>query len=84
MALTQQGDIPETGRHQLDLYAGHYGGNSKSLVRISPVNASVNGYQIILKKHINVGIAVSLDDGNLIVPVVRDADKLNLNAWLSP
>lgn len=52
---------------------------AKSLSEFPQVNASVNGYQIILKKHINVGIAVSLDDGNLIVPVVRDADKLNLN-----
>ena len=33
----------------------------------------------LFKKHINVGIAVSLNDGNLIVPVVRDADRLNLN-----
>ena len=52
---------------------------AKALSEFPQVNASVNGYQIILKKHINVGIAVSLDDGNLIVPVVRDADKLNLN-----
>lgn len=52
---------------------------AKALAEFPQVNASVNGYQIILKKHINVGIAVSLDDGNLIVPVVRDADKLNLN-----
>lgn len=52
---------------------------AKALSEFPQINASVNGYQIILKKHINVGIAVSLDDGNLIVPVVRDADKLNLN-----
>lgn len=52
---------------------------AKALSEFPQVNASVNGYQIILKKHINVGIAVSLDDGNLIVPVVRDTDKLNLN-----
>ena len=52
---------------------------AKALSEFPQVNASVNGYQIILKKHINVGIAVSLNDGNLIVPVVRDADKLNLN-----
>lgn len=42
------------------------------------VNSSVEGYTIIEKKQINVGIAVSLDDGNLIVPVVKNADKLNL------
>ena len=43
------------------------------------VNVSVDGYNILFKKHINVGIAVSLNDGNLIVPVVHDADHLNLN-----
>ncbi len=43
------------------------------------VNSSVDGYNIIQKKRINVGIAVSLDDGNLIVPVVKNADKLNIS-----
>ena len=52
---------------------------AKALVDFPQVNASVEGYQMILKKHINVGIAVSLNGGNLIVPVVHDADKLNLN-----
>ncbi len=52
---------------------------AKALTDFPQVNASVEGYQMILKKHINVGIAVSLNDGNLIVPVVHDADKLNLN-----
>lgn len=52
---------------------------AKALADFPQVNASVEGYQMILKKHINVGIAVSLNDGNLIVPVVHDADKLNLN-----
>lgn len=52
---------------------------AKALADFPQVNASIEGYQMILKKHINVGIAVSLNDGNLIVPVVHDADKLNLN-----
>lgn len=52
---------------------------AKALADFPQVNASVEGYQMILKKHINVGIAVSLNDGNLIVPVIHDADKLNLN-----
>lgn len=52
---------------------------AKALADFPQVNASVEGYQMILKKHINVGIAVSLHDGNLIVPVVHNADKLNLN-----
>lgn len=52
---------------------------AKALADFPQVNASVEGYQMILKKHINVGIAVSLNDGNLIVPVIHDTDKLNLN-----
>lgn len=52
---------------------------AKALADYPVVNSSVEGYNIILRKHINVGIAVSLNDGNLIVPVVKDADKLNIN-----
>ena len=52
---------------------------AKALAEFPHVNASVDGYKVILKKHINLGIAVSLPDGNLIVPVIHDADKLNLN-----
>jgi 2-oxoglutarate dehydrogenase E2 component (dihydrolipoamide succinyltransferase) len=42
------------------------------------VNASVDGDKIILRKDINVGIAVSLPSGNLIVPVIRNADQKSL------
>ena len=42
------------------------------------VNSSVNGDKIILKKDINVGIAVAKPDGNLIVPVIRNAEQRNL------
>lgn len=52
---------------------------AKALVEFPRINASVDGYKIILKKNINVGIAVSLSDGNLIVPVIHHADQLNLN-----
>ena len=52
---------------------------AKALAAYPQVNVSVDGYNILFKKHINVGIAVSLNDGNLIVPVVYDADHLNLN-----
>ena len=52
---------------------------AKALAAYPQVNVSVEGYNILFKKHINVGIAVSLNDGNLIVPVVRDAVRLNLN-----
>lgn len=52
---------------------------AQALAAYPQVNVSVDGYNILYKKHINVGIAVSQDDGNLIVPVVHDADRLNLN-----
>ena len=53
---------------------------AKALAAYPQVNVSVDGYNILFKKHINVGIAVSLNDGNLIVPVVHDADRLNLKS----
>lgn len=42
------------------------------------VNVSVDGDKIVVKKDINVGIAVALPDDNLIVPVIRNADRMNL------
>ena len=42
------------------------------------MNISVKSDQIIIKKNINLGMATSLSDGNLIVPVIKNADRLNL------
>ena len=42
------------------------------------MNVSVRNDTIILKKNINIGMATSLSDGNLIVPVIKNADRLNL------
>lgn len=42
------------------------------------LNSSLNGDQIIQKKQINIGMATALGDGNLIVPVIKNADHLNL------
>jgi 2-oxoglutarate dehydrogenase E2 component (dihydrolipoamide succinyltransferase) len=42
------------------------------------VNASVDGDKIIVKKYINIGMAAALPSGNLIVPVIKNADYLNL------
>ncbi len=42
------------------------------------VNASVDGYTVILKKNINIGMAAALPSGNLIVPVIKNADQKNL------
>jgi 2-oxoglutarate dehydrogenase E2 component (dihydrolipoamide succinyltransferase) len=51
---------------------------AKALKEFPKVNASVVGNQFVLKKNINLGIAVSLDDGNLVVPVIHHADKQNI------
>ncbi|MBF0576984.1 dihydrolipoamide acetyltransferase family protein [Dysgonomonas sp. GY617] len=51
---------------------------AKALIDFPRINSSLDGYNIIEKKRINIGIAVSLPDGNLIVPVIKDADKMNL------
>lgn len=51
---------------------------AKALRDFPMVNISVDGYKIILRKNINIGIAVSLPDGNLIVPVVKNADQKSL------
>ncbi|GMN07226.1 dihydrolipoamide acetyltransferase family protein [Croceitalea sp. MTPC5] len=42
------------------------------------VNISLDGDQVIKKKNINIGMAAALPDGNLIVPVIKNADQLNL------
>lgn len=42
------------------------------------INVSVNGTQIIVKKDINIGLATALPSGNLIVPVIKKADQMNL------
>ncbi len=42
------------------------------------LNISVDGEKIIVKKDINIGMATALSDGNLIVPVIKKADQLNL------
>jgi len=50
----------------------------KALKDFPLVNSSVDGDNIIIRKSINIGIATALPNGNLIVPVVKDADLLNL------
>lgn len=50
----------------------------KCIKKFPLVNASVEGDKIIIKKDINIGMATALPSGNLIVPVIKDADFLNL------
>jgi 2-oxoglutarate dehydrogenase E2 component (dihydrolipoamide succinyltransferase) len=42
------------------------------------INVQVDGYNIIKKRDINIGMAAALPSGNLIVPVIKNADQLNL------
>ncbi|MEQ9582254.1 MAG: dihydrolipoamide acetyltransferase family protein, partial [Arenibacter sp.] len=49
-----------------------------ALKKYPMVNISLDGDTIIKKKNINIGMAAALADGNLIVPVIKNADQLNL------
>lgn len=49
-----------------------------ALKKFPMVNISLDGDRVIKKKNINLGMAAALPDGNLIVPVIRNADQLNL------
>ena len=51
---------------------------AKALREFAGVNASVDGYKIIIRKNVNIAIAVALPSGNLIVPVIKNADQKNL------
>jgi 2-oxoglutarate dehydrogenase E2 component (dihydrolipoamide succinyltransferase) len=42
------------------------------------INSSVEGERIIIKKDINIGMATAMPNGNLIVPIIKNADQLNL------
>jgi 2-oxoglutarate dehydrogenase E2 component (dihydrolipoamide succinyltransferase) len=51
---------------------------AKAIKDFPMINVSVNGTQIIKKKDINIGMAAALPSGNLIVPVIKNADQFNL------
>jgi 2-oxoglutarate dehydrogenase E2 component (dihydrolipoamide succinyltransferase) len=51
---------------------------AKALSEFPMINVSVDGDKIIVKKKINVGIAVATNSGNLMVPVIREANTKNL------
>ncbi len=50
----------------------------KCIKKYPLINASVDGDKILVKKDINIGMATALPSGNLIVPVIKNADQLNL------
>lgn len=51
---------------------------AKALKKFPLINISLEGDTVIKKKNINIGMAAALPDGNLIVPVIKNADQLNL------
>lgn len=51
---------------------------TKAIKDFPMINVSVNGTQIIKKRDINIGMAAALPSGNLIVPVIKNADQFNL------
>ncbi len=50
----------------------------KCIKKFPLINSSLDGDKIIVKKDINIGMATALQSGNLIVPVIKNADQLNL------
>lgn len=50
----------------------------KSIKKYPWLSSSIDGDKIIIKKDLNIGMATALPNGNLIVPVIKNADQLNL------
>jgi 2-oxoglutarate dehydrogenase E2 component (dihydrolipoamide succinyltransferase) len=50
----------------------------KAIKDFPMINVSVDGTKIIVRKNINIGMATALPSGNLIVPVIKNADRMNL------
>jgi 2-oxoglutarate dehydrogenase E2 component (dihydrolipoamide succinyltransferase) len=51
---------------------------TRALKEYPQINASVNGYNIVYRKNFNIGMATALPNGDLIVPVIKNADEKNL------
>jgi 2-oxoglutarate dehydrogenase E2 component (dihydrolipoamide succinyltransferase) len=51
---------------------------AKAIKDFPNINMSVDGNNLIIKKNINIGMAAAMNNGNLIVPVIKNADFLNL------
>jgi len=51
---------------------------AKAIADFPMINSSLDGRNIVVKENINIGMAAALPSGNLIVPVVKNADKKNL------
>jgi 2-oxoglutarate dehydrogenase E2 component (dihydrolipoamide succinyltransferase) len=64
--------------HKLTLTPIFIDAAARALAEFPMINISVEGDNIIRKKNINIGMAAALPDGNLIVPVIRNANEKNL------
>lgn len=51
---------------------------ARAIKELPMINVSVSGTNIIVRKNINIGMATALPTGNLIVPVIKNADQMNL------
>jgi 2-oxoglutarate dehydrogenase E2 component (dihydrolipoamide succinyltransferase) len=51
---------------------------AKAILDFPQINCSIDGSNLLLKKDINIGMAAALPSGNLIVPVIKNADQLNM------
>jgi 2-oxoglutarate dehydrogenase E2 component (dihydrolipoamide succinyltransferase) len=51
---------------------------AKALHEFPQINASVDGYKVIYRKNINIGMATALPNGNLIVPVIKNVNEKSL------
>jgi 2-oxoglutarate dehydrogenase E2 component (dihydrolipoamide succinyltransferase) len=67
-----------TEGHKLTLTPIFIDAVARALYEYPMVNISVDGTNIIRKKNINIGMATALPDGNLIVPVIKNANEKNL------
>lgn len=75
---TEKAAFEKREGHKLTLTPLFVEAAAKALKEFPLVNSSVEGDKILLRRDINIGLAAALPNGNLIVPVIKNADKLNL------
>ena len=73
-----KGSFPEKGTGKLTFTPLFVEAVAMALKEFPRINVSLAGENIIIRKNINIGIATALPNGNLIVPVIRNADRENL------
>ena len=73
-----KGDILKREGEKITFTPIFINATAQALKEYPQVNASLDGYKVILRKRINIGMAAALPNGNLIVPVIKDADQKNI------